>query len=701
MTVKEKFNRLLNTRKKRMAAAAALVFVVLVVVAVLLYIILKTERKTRNFEKGVVTREKEPEYNSLKRESGNRSNPNNSSSPLKTNPDKHVTCEEALISLDSSVKAKADQATLEELLEQVEALCPEDNYHAARMSIRKTDIKTQDGVRRALNDALERPTLNVAELVSRFQKLKDLTPTEPSPKLSDYAVNLYEDVKSKEAQSILKKGTKKLNRLLRTVKSLKPDYIDDQPLKEIVDSAEIKDVVPSADAVADAEAQDIIQSNTPNLVNPRLDLRCNFTRKMHKALDSRNELLKRVCELGMSLPVELRAEFNEWKLADFRAVHSPKFVAFMEKARKSREEALLNTLWAYFGYQIEQARFISESHKHRTDDAKYNYFISGQMTRFVYDLKNAHLPISDTLLEWLKGENWEHMKRFVEQELARRPLAASYNQPVFYRVAGMECYRATGILLEVYRIRKDLQSCEIAHSPNLQDYWTAVENAWRSGSCEYEKLKYKEYKNLSEFEDLENAFKRTDAHAYRDDFTNIYESVHVKLNALDFLKNFETTEIEQVRNEANVLGIDPENIRESHLSLFEGCPKVYNLLIIKLFSSKVKEASFDQIGKLLNDHNDEYKKITLELASFKECSKLATKIREGICSISSEGKITCSTPRWNERVNDFKWLGYILFKPTGPYQSSYLEELLSREQKLRLRYDHLNLIHMFVNDISA
>ena len=188
---------------------------------------------------------------------------------------------------------------------------------------------------------------------------------------------------------------------------------------------------------------------------------------------------------------------------------------------------------------------------------------------------------------------------------------------------------------------------------------------------------------MSEFEELENTFKGTFVHAYRDEFANVYEAVHVKLNALDFLKEFEITDSEQVKSKAIELGIDIETIKESHLSKFKGCPKVYNLLIIKLFASKVKEASFDQIGKFLNEHDDEFKRITSELVSFRECNELATEIREGKCSISSEGKITCSEPLWNERVNDPKWLGYILFKPSQPYHSSYLRGLLAREQELR------------------
>ena len=736
MTVNEKIKRLLNTRKKRVVAAVALVFV-LFAVALLLYIILQSERKIKETKKDVAGK-KNPEgvstSNSHNGESGIRSDQTNNPRSLRSKPDKQVACEEALATLGRSMKAKADQATLEGLLEQVEELCPEDKFHTARMSIRNSNISTQEGIRATLNDVLERPTLNTAELESHFQKLKKLTPDEPSPSLSEYAANLYEDIKNKEAKCTVKKSAKKLKRLLRTVKSLKPYYVDAPPLKEIIDAADnddvnptidnvahaVKnndfeptaddvagaakenDVKPTADTVADAEAQEIIGSDTPNLVSPQQDRRSNLTRKMQKAMDERNKYLKELCELGISLPEELRHEFNKWKLSDFKTAHSPEFLAFMEKARNSNDEVLMKTIRACHIYQFKQANFILESHKHRIDrdDAFYNHENHSSLARFVVYLKRSRIPISNVMLEWLKGEDWEQIKRYVEQELFCLASSEAFILPWFYEAADSEYYKATLVLLWVHRFRKSLDKCKITHSPNLQDYWTAVEKAWRGGTREYEKLKYQEFKKLCEFEELENKFKGTNVHAFRDEFANIYRAVHVKLNALEFLKEFESTESELVKNKAIELGIDPENIKENHLSKFEGCPKVYNLLIIKLFANKVKEASFDQIAKLLNEHNDEYKKITLELISFKECDKFAAKIREGLCSISSEGKITCSTPRWNERVNDPKWLGYILFKPTKPYQPSYLRNLLSREQELRQRYDHLKLIHMFINDLK-
>ena len=182
MAAKEKLGRLLNTRKKRIAAAAVLVFVLClaVILLLLLYLILQTQRKT-NSRKKDVTGEQEPKrvttFNSYNGESGIRSDQANIPRPLRSKLDKQMTCEEALATLDSSVKANADQAISADSLERVEELCPEDIYHTARVSIRKIDASTQDGLIANLNDALERPTLNIAELDSRFQKLKELSPT--------------------------------------------------------------------------------------------------------------------------------------------------------------------------------------------------------------------------------------------------------------------------------------------------------------------------------------------------------------------------------------------------------------------------------------------------------------------------------------------------------------------------------------------
>ena len=80
--------------------------------------------------------------------------------------------------MDSSVKAIADQATLESLLDQVEELCPEEKYHLARISLRNIDINTEAGIRNALNDAIERPNPNMIEGEGLFQKLKSISISE-------------------------------------------------------------------------------------------------------------------------------------------------------------------------------------------------------------------------------------------------------------------------------------------------------------------------------------------------------------------------------------------------------------------------------------------------------------------------------------------------------------------------------------------
>ena len=91
---------------------------------------------------------------------------------------KRSTCDGALAALDSSVKAIADQATLESLLDQVEELCPEEKYHLARISLRNIDINTEAGIRNALNDAIERPNPNMIEGEGLFQKLKSISISE-------------------------------------------------------------------------------------------------------------------------------------------------------------------------------------------------------------------------------------------------------------------------------------------------------------------------------------------------------------------------------------------------------------------------------------------------------------------------------------------------------------------------------------------
>ena len=694
--IKEKLKRLLDTRKKRLAAGG-LFLVALAAIGVFFYVMLGKEAKTKK----VVPEKKRPEVTviDVKESEATRANENGVIRPLQSKQGKRITCDEALAAFDDSVKAKADHATLESLLEQVEELCPEEKYHQARTSMRTIDVSTEAGIRTALNDAIERPNLNMVEVEGLFQKLKSISTSELAPSLSDYVAKVYEEIKSHEATKTNAKEAKKLQRLLRTVKNLKPDYVDDPPLQaknvdegfeRTTDAHVDKDFKLTADAVADAEALDIMNSDTPALVTPRQDSRSNLTRKMQEALDKRNVTLKKLCELGNSLPKELQGEFNAWKSVGFKVINSPEYVAFVKKANSTSENVVVETLIASGGYLRAQGEYLSHSHKHRTDrdDVLYMHEHQAWLISVLIRFKRKGIPISNTILEWIKGEDWDQIKPFVEQELPR----AEFPLWIF-ESPGSEYYSATALYSRVHEIRRELQSFRITYPPDLLGYWSVVEN-----NREYEKLKYKEYKKLSELEELENKFKGTNVHTYRDEFANIYEAVHVKLIALDFLKNYESTELAEVKKKASVLGVDPENIKESKLGLFEGCPKIYNLLIIKFFASKVIDAP--HVAEVLREQNDEFNKITLELSSFRECTKLATKIREGTCSITSEGKITCSVPRWNERFNDPKWLGYILFKPTNPYQSTYLRDLLSREQEIRQRYDHGKLIHMFINDVK-
>ena len=107
------------------------------------------------------------------------------------------------------------------------------------------------------------------------------------------------------------------------MKILKPDYVDDPPLQELVisknadedfepatDAYVYNDFTLTADAVADAEALEIKTDDKPTLVTPQQDRRTNLSRKSQEASNSRNEELKKLCELGRSLPNELQAEFN-------------------------------------------------------------------------------------------------------------------------------------------------------------------------------------------------------------------------------------------------------------------------------------------------------------------------------------------------------------------------------------------------------
>ena len=698
-SIKEKLKRLLDTRKKRLTAGG-LIIVVLAAIGVFFYVLLREKVKAKK----VVPEEKQPEVTVIdgKESEATRANENDVIRPLQSKQGNRITCDEALAALDSIGKAKADQATLESLLEQVEQLCPEEKYHQARMSMRNIDTNTEVGIRTALNDAIERPNMNRIEVEGLFQKLKTNSSSELAPSLSDYVAKLYEEISSQEATKVITKKAKKLQRLLRTLKILKPCYVFDPPLQEVVISKNVdddfertadahvdEDFKLTADAVADAEAQDIIGSDTPSLVTTQQDRRTNLSRKTQEALDNRNDKLRKLCELGKSLPEELQVEFSAWKSVGFKVIHSPEYVAFVKKTSIAPVNVVLDTLIASSVYQLAQGNFLSISHRHCTDrdDALYMHENQCWLIRVLTRFKRDGIPISNTILEWIKGKDWDQIKPFVEEELSRTQYLLCIED-----AAGSEYYSATALYWMVHQIRMELQKFKITHPSDMLGYWSVVKN-----NREYERLKYKEHKRLCEFEELKNKVNGTNNHKYKDEFVNIYEAVHIKLCVLDFIKSFET-EIEEVKKKASALGVDPENIKESELSLFEGCPKIYNLLIIKFFASKVIDSP--QVAEVLKEQNDEFSKITLELASFKECNKLATRIREGICSINSEGKISCTMPRWNERVNDPTWLGWILFKPTIPYHSSYLRNLLSREQELRKLYDQRKLIHMFINDVK-
>ena len=142
--IKEKLKRLLDTRKKRLAAGG-LFLVALAAVGAFLYVIFGGKAKTKK----VVVEEKQPDVTlkRIKKSEATKANENNVIRPLQGKQGKRSTCDGALAALDSSVKAIADQVTLESLLDQVEELCPEEKYHLARISLRNIDINTEAGIR--------------------------------------------------------------------------------------------------------------------------------------------------------------------------------------------------------------------------------------------------------------------------------------------------------------------------------------------------------------------------------------------------------------------------------------------------------------------------------------------------------------------------------------------------------------------------
>ena len=222
--MKIKLKRLLDTKKKRIALGG-LLGSFLIVVVVLLYLLLKTKERSKTagskdhtYEVSRASLNHEENSTTVTKDGGVRT--------LLSKQAKNVACEEALVALDVSVKATADQAILDSLLHQIEQLCPEDKLHNARMSFRNIDMSTEEGVRIALHDALEKENLNRTELEDLFQKVKTLSPTEPASTLSDYVTKVYEELKLKEGIALNTKHAKKLRRLLRAVKKLIPEYVD-------------------------------------------------------------------------------------------------------------------------------------------------------------------------------------------------------------------------------------------------------------------------------------------------------------------------------------------------------------------------------------------------------------------------------------------------------------------------------------------
>ena len=162
-------------------------------------------------------------------------------------------------------------------------------------------------------------------------------------------------------------------------------------------------------------------------------------------------------------------------------------------------------------------------------------------------------------------------------------------------------------------------------------------------------------------------------------------------------RNIDSKLIEKKAKELEIS--DPANISENQIHLFENYPEAHKVLVIKLFVSKVENAPLDQIVQLLKVHNDEFKKVRVELASVEEARKLITKIKLGSCSISDEGKIKCKSPAWNQRIGSADWLGWNVFKPTKPY-GSYFSTLTAREPELRRQYENIAILDFFINGFT-
>lgn len=84
------------------------------------------------------------------------------------------------------------------------------------MSLRSTDLSTEEGVRAALNEALVKKNLNITELEDLFQKVKTHSPAEPASTFNDYVTRVHDDLKSKKSIMPISKQAKKRS-LLQTV----------------------------------------------------------------------------------------------------------------------------------------------------------------------------------------------------------------------------------------------------------------------------------------------------------------------------------------------------------------------------------------------------------------------------------------------------------------------------------------------------
>ena len=117
--LKEKLKRLLDTKKKRIVAGG-LLGALLIVVAVLLYFLLRKKEGPKTVVSG--NHPNEVSRDSLNQKNRTRAKKNSSARALRSKQRKNAPCEEALTAFNESVTAKADQVSLESLLDRVEDL---------------------------------------------------------------------------------------------------------------------------------------------------------------------------------------------------------------------------------------------------------------------------------------------------------------------------------------------------------------------------------------------------------------------------------------------------------------------------------------------------------------------------------------------------------------------------------------------------